>query len=66
MNFELSEDQRLIREMVKNFAENEIKPVAKDLEENHEYPGKLLQKLAELGILGMAVPQNTAALRSTT
>lgn len=56
MNFELTEDQKMIQEMVRSFAEKEIKPVAKSLEENHEFPGKLLKELADLGILGMAVP----------
>jgi len=56
MNFELTEDQRLLREMVRDFAQNEIKPVAKTLEENHQFPGEILNKLANLGILGMTIP----------
>lgn len=56
MNFELTEDQRLLKEMVRDFAQNEIKPVAKTLEENHQFPGEILNKLANLGILGMTIP----------
>ncbi len=56
MNFELTEDQRLLREMVRDFAQNEIKPMAKTLEENHKFPSEILHKLANLGILGMTIP----------
>jgi len=56
MNFELKEDQKLIREMIKNFSNAEIKPVAKSLEDKHEFPSILLKKLAEIGVLGMSVP----------
>lgn len=56
MNFELTEDQRLLKEMVRDFAQNEIKPVAKTLEENHQFPGEILNKLANLGVLGMTIP----------
>lgn len=55
MDFELSEEQRLIQEMMRDFAQNEIAPQAKNLEEKHEFPKNLLQKLAELGIMGMTV-----------
>ena len=56
MNFELNEDQILLKEMVHNFADNEITPVAKSLEDKHEFPWALLKKLADLGILGMTIP----------
>jgi alkylation response protein AidB-like acyl-CoA dehydrogenase len=56
MNFELKEDQKLIREMIKNFSNAEIRPVARSLEDKHEFPSLLLKKLAEIGVLGMSVP----------
>ncbi len=56
MNFELKEDQKLIREMIKNFSNAEIRPVARSLEDKHEFPSRLLKKLAEIGVLGMSVP----------
>jgi hypothetical protein len=56
MNFELKEDQKLIREMIKDFSNAEIKPVARSLEDKHEFPSILLKKLAEIGVLGMSVP----------
>jgi alkylation response protein AidB-like acyl-CoA dehydrogenase len=56
MDFHLNEDQALIRSMVRDFAQKEILPHVKDLEDNHRFPKQILQKLAELGILGMTVP----------
>lgn len=56
MNFELSEDQQLLKKMVKEFARKEIAPKAHLFEDNHEFPWELLAKLAEIGILGMTVP----------
>ena len=56
MNFELSEDQKLLREMIQEFTQKEIVPKAHIFEDKHEFPRQLLTKLAELGILGMTVP----------
>jgi alkylation response protein AidB-like acyl-CoA dehydrogenase len=56
MDFELTEDQRLLREMVRDFSQKEIVPHIKHLEDNKEFPDEILAKLGELGILGMTVP----------
>jgi len=56
MNFDLNEEQTLLKEMMRAFAQNEIVPVAQGLEKNHEFPRELLGKLAELGVMGMSVP----------
>ncbi len=56
MDFELNEEQLMLRDMVRNFAKNEIDPVAAGLESRHEFPQDLLKKLADLGLLGMAIP----------
>ncbi len=56
MDFELSEDQLLIKEMISEFAQNEIKPRVKELEKKRAFPSELLKKLAELGVLGMSIP----------
>ena len=66
MNFELSEDQILIKEMIKEFAQNEIKPRAKDLEESHQFPQDLLKKLADLGVLGMSIPSEYGGSKTDT
>ena len=56
MNFELSEDQLLIKEMIQEFAQKEVKPRAKELEKKHAFPDELLKRLAQLGVLGMSIP----------
>ncbi len=56
MHFELTEEQGMLRDMMRDFTRNEIEPRAKDLEERHEFPSELVKKLAELGILGITVP----------
>jgi alkylation response protein AidB-like acyl-CoA dehydrogenase len=56
VNFELSEDQLLIKEMIQEFGQKEVKPQVKELENNHTFPQQLLKKLAKLGVLGMSIP----------
>lgn len=57
MNFELTEEQKMIQEMCQRFAENEIKPVAAKLDETKEHPVELCQKMGELGLMGIAIPE---------
>jgi butyryl-CoA dehydrogenase len=57
MILELNEQQRMIKNMVREFAEKEVKPRAAELDEKHEYPSEALKKMAELGILGAIIPQ---------
>ncbi len=55
MDFELTEDQKLLREMVRDFAKKEMAPHVKILEDKKEFPKEIMMKLGELGILGMTV-----------
>ncbi len=57
MNFELTEEQQMVRDMARKFAEAEIKPVAARLDATHEHPAEICKKLAELKFLGIAVPE---------
>lgn len=57
MNFDLTEEQNLIRETVREFAEREIRPVAKELDENAEFSHDLTRKMGELGLFGMYLPE---------
>ena len=66
MNFDLAEDQILIKKMIRDFAQNEIMPRAKTLEESHQFPDELLTKLADLGILGMSVPAEYGGIKTDT
>jgi len=57
MILELNEQQKMIRNMVREFAEKEVKPKAAELDEKEEYPHAALKRMAELGILGAIIPQ---------
>ncbi|MGD9141747.1 MAG: acyl-CoA dehydrogenase [bacterium] len=57
MHFDLNEDQRMIREAAREFAEKEIKPIAAKLDEEAEFPAEIVKKLGELGFMGMMVPE---------
>ncbi len=57
MNFELSEEQELIRQTVRDFAEREIKPKAQELDEKGEFSEDLTRKMGELGLFGMYLPE---------
>ncbi|MBI2227800.1 MAG: acyl-CoA dehydrogenase family protein [Deltaproteobacteria bacterium] len=57
MDFELTEEQELLRQTVRNFAETEIAPGASARDEAARFPSELIPKMAELGLLGMNIPQ---------
>lgn len=56
MNFELTENQKMIQQMAKDFAEKEIRPYLMDWDESQEFPIDTLRKMGEQGLLGMLVP----------
>jgi len=66
MKLALSENQKMIRDMVREFAEREIAPVAADLDKNEEYPMEILKKMAQLGLLGIIVPQEYGGASADT
>lgn len=55
--FSFSEEQRMLREMTRDFVKNEIKPVAARIDAEEKIPKELIQKLGELGFLGVAFPE---------
>lgn len=57
MNFDLSEEQQMIREAVRDFAELEIRPIAQELDEKAEFSTYLTKKMGELGLFGMYLPE---------
>ena len=57
MDFELSEDHRVLQESVQDFAENEVAPGAADRDRDAEFPDELRDKLAEMGFFGIAIPE---------
>ena len=54
MNLELSEEQKLLQKTVREFAESEVKPLAKELDETGRFPRGTFKKAAELGLTGVA------------
>ena len=57
LNFDLTEEQNLTRQAVRDFAEKEIAPLAQELDEKEEFSVELTQKMGELGLLGCFVPE---------
>ena len=57
MQFESSEDQELLRRTVRDFAETEIAPHVMRFDESQEFPREIMNKAAELGLLGILVPE---------
>ncbi len=55
--FGLSEDQELVRGTVRRFAEERIRPGTRERDQKHEFPAEIVRELAELGLLGMLVPE---------
>ncbi|MDY6878610.1 MAG: acyl-CoA dehydrogenase family protein [Desulfatiglans sp.] len=58
MDFGLSMEQDILRDSVRNFAETEIKPVARELDEKEEFSYETMQKMAEIGLFGMFVSED--------
>jgi butyryl-CoA dehydrogenase len=56
MGFELTEEQKMIRAMVRQFAREEILPTASERDRSGEFPRENLRKMGELGLMGMNVP----------
>jgi hypothetical protein len=56
VNFCLSEDQRLLRRSIREFAESEIKPHVREWDDAQHFPTELMPKLAELGVMGIQFP----------
>ncbi len=57
MNFDLTENQKMIQEMMRKFAKEELEPKATEFDKTGEFPTDNIKKLAELGIMGMVVPE---------
>jgi butyryl-CoA dehydrogenase len=57
MKFDLTDEQRMVRETAAEFAQRELKDAAAALDREHRYPAEFVAKLAEMGFLGMAIPE---------
>ncbi|GFO54920.1 butyryl-CoA dehydrogenase [Geomonas sp. Red276] len=57
MNFELSQDHKVLRDSVREFVEKEIKPLAIKIDEEHRIPEELVAKMSEMGLMGSYIPE---------
>src|SRR5215212_3819139 len=57
MDFQLSDEQRLLRDTVRDFARNEVKPVAEELDRTKAFPYEIVAKMGELGLMGIPFPE---------
>lgn len=57
MDFQLSTEQKMLRDMAREFTDSEIRPIAMQIDEKEEIPESLIKKLAEVGLLGTAFPE---------
>ena len=57
MDFNLNKTQELFRQMIREFAEKEVKPLAAEIDEQERFPQETVEKMARLGIFGIPVPK---------
>ena len=57
MDFHLTKEQLMVRKMVREFAESEVKPLAAEIDENDRFPMETVKKMAKLGMMGFYMPK---------
>jgi butyryl-CoA dehydrogenase len=57
MNFDLSDEQRMIREVARDFAEREVRPIAAEIDRDARFPHETIKRMGELGLMGILVPE---------
>ena len=58
MDFTLSKQQQMVQKMYKEFAENEVKPLAKKVDAEEYFPKETVEKMAKLGMMGIYFPKD--------
>ena len=61
MDFDLTDEQKMIRDTARDFAARKVAPVAAELDKSGRWPGEIVSEMAKLGLLGIMVPRSTAA-----
>src|SRR3954471_23567377 len=51
--FDLTDEQRAIQRLTRDFAEGEVKPIAEEIDRDHRFPYEVVQKAAEIGLMGI-------------
>jgi butyryl-CoA dehydrogenase len=59
MNFQLTKEQEMVRKMVRDFADNEVEPIAAEIDKEHRFPTETVKKMARYGLLGVPFPKET-------
>ena len=57
VNFDIPEEEQLLIQTVRDFIDRDVKPVVNEMEHRNEYPEKLIEQMKEIGIYGLAVPE---------
>ena len=57
MDFYLSNEEKMLQKMYREFAENEVRPLAEEIDEEERFPMETVEKMAKLGMLGLYFPQ---------
>ncbi len=63
---EINESQKLLVEQIRSFAQDKIKPIAKELDETGRFPAEIIGQLGEMGLLGMMVPEQWGGSETDT
>ena len=58
MNFQLTKTQQLFQQMIREFAEKEVKPLAAEVDDTERFPDETVAKMAKLGLFGIYIPKN--------
>ena len=65
MQIELTEEQAMIQQLARDFAEKEVRPIAEAIDRESRFPRETVARMGELGLMGIAVPRPTVAAAAT-
>ncbi|HEV8144464.1 MAG TPA: acyl-CoA dehydrogenase [Methylomirabilota bacterium] len=57
MNLDLSDEQRMVREVARDFAEREVRPIAAEIDRDARFPHETIKRMGELGLMGILIPE---------
>ncbi|MDQ2072081.1 acyl-CoA dehydrogenase family protein [Haloarcula sp. H-GB4] len=66
MEFDVPSEHRMIRDSVRKFCENEIQPIAQDIEDEHRFPAEIFEALGELDVMGVPISEEWGGLGGDT
>ena len=57
MQIELTDEQRMIQQVARDFAEKEVRPIAEAIDRDARFPRETVRRMGELGLMGVAIPE---------